>query len=153
MAFPAANGPTFPVTLDIAWDNARSIAQSIQQLANNLNAQIAAGPVSSQAIINAAAYFYAVNVQLNTIAAVPGIAAYAQTQVNNPSLNVATAFSTMQTAMVACYTWITTNFPVDGAGYLECLTFSNGTLVWSTFTTAQLSGLATLLTALSATID
>lgn len=152
MSFPATNGTTFPLTLDAAWTAARTTAAQIQSQATNLNAQITAGNVSSQVLINALSYFINLNTQLSTYAGVPGIAAYAQQQVNNPSLDVAGAFTAMQNALVAVGTWIVNNFPVDSNGFLQAIKFSGGNIQWATFTTAQLSGLATLLTALSATI-
>lgn len=154
MPFPASNGTSVPLTLDVAWASARAAASQIQAQCATLSAQIGTGTVSSQSITNVATVLAGLNVQLTTYAAVPGIVAYAQAQVNNPSLDVAGAFNAMQTALVAAVTWIVTNFPKDSSNFLQCLTFNaQGLLVWSTFTQAQLSGLATLLTALSATIN
>lgn len=152
MPFPAANGSTFPVTLDAAWVGARNAAAQIQAQATNLNAQIAGGSVSALTLINALNSFSSLNNQLATFAAVPGLAAYAQAQVNNPSLDVAGAFSTMQSALVAAGSWILSNFPVDSSGFLQSAKFVNNAVQWSTFTSGQLAGLATALTALSATI-
>lgn len=153
MPFPAANGTTFPVTLEAAWMGARNTAAQIKAQASNLNSQIATGPVSSQVIINSLSFFVTLNGQLTTYAAVPGLAAYAQAQVNNPSLDVAGAFTTMQNALVAVGSWIMTNFPVDANGFLQAIQFSGGNVVWATFTSAQLAGLTTALNALIATIS
>jgi hypothetical protein len=140
------------MTLDVAWATARTLAANIQTLCASLQTQIASNVCSSQSIVNAYTYLYSINTQLATIAAVPGIVAYAQAQVNNPSLDIAGAFTAMQNAVLAVTNWIAANFPVSN-GYLQCLQISGGNLVWITFNTAQLSGLASLLTALSATID
>lgn len=153
MPFPATNGTAAPIGLDAAWSGARNTASQIQAQAVSLSAQIAAGPVSAAVIIAALSFLTPLNAQLTTYAAVPGIAAYAQTQVNNESLNVATAFSAMQSALVAVVNWILSNYPVDSSGYLQDRQFISGQVAWSVFTTAQLAGLATLLAALSATID
>lgn len=153
MAFPAAGGPTFPQTLEVAWASARNVAAQIQNTAINLNTQISAGPVSSQTIINACSYLANLNTQLTAVAAVPGIAAYAQAQVNNAALNVASAFTAMQNALVVVTNWIVANFPVDTGNFLQAMTFNaSGVVQWSNFTSVQLAPLATLLTALSATI-
>jgi|SRR5581483_310673 len=153
MGFPATGGTTFPYTLDAAWQGARAAAAQVKQQATALNSQIAAGPVSAQVIIASLSFFVTLNGQLTTYAATPGIAAYAQAQVNNPTLDVAGAFTTMQNALVAVNNWITTNFPVDAGGYLQAIQFVGGNPTYVNFTQAQLSGLSTLLTALSATIS
>lgn len=153
MPFPASNG-SIPLTLDAAWALARSTAQQVQQQAQQLNAQISAGPVSAQNIVNACAFFATLNVTLTQCAAVSGLAAYAQAQVSNPGLDVAAAFSGMQAALVAVGSWIMTNFPKDAASYLAYVKFNGaGQPVYDTFTQSALSPLATLLTALSATIN
>jgi hypothetical protein len=152
MAFPASNGAAFPFTLDVAWKGARDAAYQLQQQCTAMNAQIAAGNVSAQNILAAMSFFVTINTQLTQYAAVPGLAAYAQAQVNSASLDVAGAFTAMQSALVAVGTWITSNFPVDSSGFLQAQKFASGLPVWQTFTTAQLAGLVTALNALSATI-
>lgn len=153
MPFPASNG-SIPLTLDVAWALARTSAQQVQQQANALNAQITAGPVSATQILNSCTFFATLNTQLTQCAAVSGIVAYAQAQVGSPGLDVAGAFSTMQTALVNVITWVVTNFPKDAASYLTYVKFNgSGQALYDNFTQAQLAPLATLLTALSATIN
>lgn len=148
MAFPASNG-SIPLTLEGAWALARSAAQTVQQNAISLNAQIASGSVSSQAILGTCGLFATLNVTLSQCAAVPNLAAYAQAQVSNPGLDVAGDFNTMQTALVAVITWISQNFPSSAF-----LSFSgDGQPVYVNFSQAQLAPLAALLTTLIATID
>jgi len=153
MSFPASNGATFPLTLDAAWVKARDTAAQVKSQTDTLNSAISAGPVSAQSIINTLSFFTNANTVFTQVAAVPGIAAYAQAQVNNPSFDVAASFQTMQNALIAAGNWIITNFPHDVSGNLLALQFSAGQPVWATFTQAQLAPLATLLTALSATIS
>lgn len=147
MPFPASNG-SIPLTLDQAWSGARLAAQQIQQQATALNAQIPNG-VSSQSILNSPNFFATLNAQLTQYAAVPGLAAYAQAQINNPSFDVSGAFNAMQTALVAAATWIMQNFPFASFASAN----AQGFVVYTTFTAGQLAPLATLLTALSATIN
>lgn len=154
MAFPASNGATFPLTLDAAWIKARDTAASVKNQTDALNAQITAGSVSGQVILNTASMLANCNTILTQCAAVPGIATYAQGQVNNATPDVAGAFTAMQNALVAVTNWIVANFPKDTGNFLQAFTITaQGQMVWVTFTQAQLSGLATLLTALSATIS
>jgi hypothetical protein len=154
VAFPAANGTTFPLSLADAWTGARNAAANIKLTCTNVLASIAAGPVSAQAIAALPGALTALNTQLTTYAAVPGIAAYAQAQVNNSSLDVAGSFTAMQSALAATISWIVANFPKDGSNNLLCLQFNGSNQpVYTTFTQAQLAGLQTQLTALSATIS
>lgn len=153
MPFPASNG-SIPLTLDAAWALARSTAQQVLQQSQQLSTQISSGPVSAQIIVNSCAFFATLNVTLTQCAAVQGLAAYAQTQVGNPSLDVSGAFGSMQTALVAVGSWIMTNFPKDSGSYLTYIKFNGaGQPVYDTFTQAALAPLAALLTALSATIN
>lgn len=152
MPFPASNG-SIPLTLEAAWAGARTAAQQVQQQATALNSQLT-GNVSSQLILNACTFFASLNTQLTQCASVGGLSAYAQAQVNNPSLDVAGAFTTMQNALVAVITWIATNFPKDGSNNLLYAQFNgSGQVVFTQFTSAQLAPLNTLLTALIATIN
>jgi hypothetical protein len=147
MAFPASNG-SIPLTLEQAWSQARLAAQQVQQQANALNAQIPSG-VSSQAILNACNFFAILNNQLTQCAQVPGIVAYAQAQIDNPSFDVAGAFTAMQTAIVNTISWIAQNFPLS-----NFVSFSaQGLVQYTTFTASQLAPLSALLTTLSGTID
>lgn len=153
MPFPAAGGTTFPYTLDVAWASARSTAANVKQQSQTLFSQITSGPTSAQVLLNSLAFFVTLNSQLTAYASVPGIAAYAQAQVNNPTLDVAGSFTTMQNALVAVGTWIQTNFPVDAQGFLQAQQFVGGVPTYVTFTTTQLQGLATALTTLINTIS
>lgn len=119
-----------------------------------LAAQIATGTVSSQSLLNIETVLAQLNAQLTQYAAVQGLAAYAQAQVGNPSLDVVGAFGAMQAALVAVLTWIVANFPKDSNGNLLYAQFNaSGVVVWTNFTGAQLAPLSPLLTALSATIN
>lgn len=118
-----------------------------------LQAQIGTGTISSQSLLNTSTVLAQLNVQLTQYAQVPGLASYAQTQVNNPSLDVAGAFNAMQSDLVTVLTWITTNFPKDVNGNLLYAQFNgSGQVVMTNFTGAQLAPLASLLGTLSATI-
>ncbi len=153
MAFPSSSG-TVPLTLEAGWELARTVATSIKNTCANINAQIAAGPVSSSQVVGLAAYFYSQLQVLNQVAAIGGIAAYAQAQINNASENIATDFSNMTAALQATINWIVANFPVDSSGYLQYQKYdANGNFVYLQFTSAQLSGLQTQLTSLAATIN
>lgn len=154
MSFPSANGQVSPLTLESAWSTARNVAAQIKSNCAVQQSQITAGNVSSLGIINAAAVYATNYSQLTKSAAVPGIAAYAQAQVADPSLDVASAFGAMLTALGDVITWIRDNFPKDGSGNLLCVSIGgDGQPVWASFSTAQLSPLSVKLAALAATIN
>lgn len=153
MAFPSTSG-SVPLTLEAAWQQARSVAASVKATANNILALIAAGPVSSIQLVGLPGYMNQQNTILTQCGAVSGIAAYAQAQVGNAGLNVPAAFSAMQTAMTNVSNWVTTNFPKDGSNNLLYQQYNGGgNFAYLSFTQAQLAGLVTVLNALVATID
>jgi hypothetical protein len=152
MAFPSSVG--VPYILANAWDSARKFAGQLKISATNLRAASLAGPVTSSDILNFQVLMADIKAQLAVVAAVPGLAAYAQAQVNNPSLDVAAAFTAMSNAIDNTGSWVITNFPKDGSGFLLSQTFNGGGRPTDrTFTTVTLAGFRTQLDALIATID
>ena len=153
MAFPSTIGSK-PDSLDTAWAQARAYAGSVKQRSVSITAASNAGAVSAVEIIALAADLATARENLARIAAVPGIGAYAQAQVSDATLDVAAAFTAMVNAIDATRTWIVTNFPKDGSGYLLAAQFDGtGRITYRTFDTVQLAGLRTQLAALIATID
>jgi hypothetical protein len=153
MAFPSAGG-TKADSLADAWERVRAVAASVKQSATNLNALSAAGPISGVSIIRFCGDLAGARDTFTRLAAVQGLAAYAQEQVANPALNIANEFTAMQTAIDNTRAWIVANFPKDGSGYLLSVTLdANGRTVERTFDTATLAGFRTQLAALIATID
>ena len=153
MAFPSSTG-SVQQTLDQGWANARSVAASVKAQAQQLVTLIGGGSVSAQLIVAVPGYATAWLAALNSVAALPGIVAYAQAQVGNGTLDVAAAFTAMTAAIQNVSSWITTNTPKDGSNNLLVVQYNaDGTLKWASFTSAQLAGLVTQLNALIATID
>lgn len=153
MAFPSTSG-SIPLTLESAWEQARSMAATIKLNANTMLNLIAAGPVSAIQIVPIPGYLLIQKNMLNQFASVSGIAAYAQAQIGNPSLDVAGSFTAMQNAITNVANWILTNFPKDGSGNLLYQKYNaDGSFAYLSFTQAQLAGLVTVLNALVATID
>ena len=80
------------------------------------------------------------------VAAIPGIAAYAQTQFNDPTYDVATEFTGMVNAVQGVVDWIVANFPKDAGGFAQAYTLaSDGSRTPATFTPAQTAGLTTAI--------
>lgn len=112
----------------------------------------AAGDVLASRIIE---MFLVLRVDRNALAsqaATPGLGAYAQSQKNAPTLDIVAEFNAVLAATDSVTTWITTNFPKDGGGYILAQSFGADTMGERTFTPAQTAGLRTVLDALIATI-
>ena len=84
--------------------------------------------------------------QFNTIAALPGLAAYAQEQVGSVSYDIVGAFTAMVTALTAILNWLKTNIPPNA------ITITNGVEVGAVYAPATTSSLKTLVDAAIATI-
>lgn len=153
MAFPSTSG-SHPDTLDRAWDGARSVAAQIKQQAQTLKDRSLLGPVDSSAILFFINSVADAKLFLIRYAAVPGIAAYAQAQVGDATLNVATEFNAMVAALDTLRDWAMANFPKDANGFLLAKQFSaDGRTTDRQFNTASLATFRTQLDALTATID
>jgi hypothetical protein len=152
MAFPSSSG-TNALGLSQALQNAQNIAGQIKQQAQAFAAQaIGPGIVASQ-LVGIPALWTSYNTALSTYGAVPGMQAYAQAQLGNVSLDIASAFTAMQAAITSTVAWIQANFPASG-GFLQYVQFRiDGNLTYTTFTPAQLTGFLTQLNALIATIN
>jgi hypothetical protein len=91
---------------------------------------------------------------MNAWAATPGLAAYAQSQVNDPAYDIVAEFNVMRDAMVTARDTLIAMFPKDGSGFILWQTINvNGGLVNRTFTSAQLAGAVTQVNSVIAAID
>ena len=84
--------------------------------------------------------------QFNTIAALPGLAAYAQAQVGSGTYDIVAAFNTMVAALTAILNWLKTNIPSNA------ITITNGLEVGAVYAPATTASLKTLVDAAIATI-
>ena len=129
-------------------------AQFIKQQAQSYSALLAAGPVNVSQIFQALDNIRSPLVIFNQVAAIPGIAAYAQAQFNDPAYNVASEFTAMVNAVQAVIDWVVTNFPKDAQGFIQAYKLNaDGSRLQTTFTTAQTAGLKTALDAVVAAIN
>jgi hypothetical protein len=152
MAFPSTAG-TAPEALSVAWVRAMSIAGAIKTDTQAIRAQSLAGDVGASRILNHLTFLADQKVALQAIAALPGIGAYAQAQLNDNTLNVATEFNAMISAMDAVRDWVIANFPASG-GYIQAQQLqANGRTSDRQFTTVMLANYRTQLDALIATIN
>jgi len=151
MAFPSAGGTRF--LLENAWTNALAAAGVLKAHAQALKAKSLAGPVPSTDIMDMVALLRDTKATFVQVAAVSGIAAYAQAKMDDPTFNIVTEFNAMTAQIDATRTWIVNNFPKSSGYLLERSFDANGALVDRTFDTASLATFRAALDALIATID
>jgi hypothetical protein len=154
MAFPSTTG-SVPLTLDAAWAQARQLAGSVKASGTSLQGQLsAAGSLSGYQVVSFCSSLANAIAAFNQIAAISGIAAYAQAQIANASENITTDFTNMINAIQAVVSWIQANFPADDNGNLLFMQFTaSGAIQYTNFTSAQLANLVTLITTMTGTIN
>lgn len=149
MSFPASQN-----TLASALAEASSIATRLKFLASSLRAASAAGVTGRTAYLNLQARLAEGITKWASLAATPGLAAYAQAQYGNPGLDIAAEFTTMRNAAITLRDWVHTNFPKDaGSGAALVYTYTqDGVPTELTFTSAVTAGFRTQADAFTATI-
>jgi len=153
--FPSSTGSR-QLDLSIAWSSARAIAAQVKNQASSLRTSSAAGNVASGLILSVTNGLADAKAALNRSAACVGIAAYAQAQIADGTVDVAATFTAMLSAIDGVTSWVVTNFPKDGTGTLLATKFNadnSGHTQDQQFTSAQTAGLRTALDALIAAID
>jgi hypothetical protein len=152
MAFPSNTG-TVQQSLSEAWNRARQTATSIKSRSQGLRTKSEVSLSSGDILLYSASMANA-KVTLQALAAVEGLAAYAQEQVDDNTINIVVEFNAMMAQIDATIAWVITNFPKDGSGFLlaQSLTAAGRTQDRS-FNPAQTASLRTALDALIATIN
>ena len=153
--FPSSNG-TKQDNLAFAWETARNVAGQIKGRSQSLRNSAEAGAIPTDMILDYVRFLGACKTTLQRAAFTQGIAAYAQEQIADNTINVATEFNNMMSALDAVGGWIFTNFPKDVDGWLLSRKFNpdnSGRTDDRLFSPAQTAGLRTVLDALIATID
>jgi hypothetical protein len=153
MAFPSTTGSKRD-DLQTAWGTVRSLAAAVKAEAQNIRTLSAAGTLGAANLLHLVTFLADVKSENQRLAAVPGLQAYAQSQVNNTGLDLAAEFTAMRTQLDATTAWVVANFPKDANGFLLAQTIgADGRQVDRVFTAAQTAALRTVLDALIATID
>jgi hypothetical protein len=153
MAFPS-DGGTLKFGLAEAWQGIRRAATQLKQASEQVNAASLAGPITSRTILNYVVFLADKRDEIVAYAAVPGLNAYAQEQVDDTELDIGAEFVAMRNALDAARDWIVANFPKDGNGWLLAQSITaQGRLTERTFSTAALAVFRTQLQGLIAAID
>jgi protein involved in sex pheromone biosynthesis len=145
MAFPSDTA----LDLESAWANLRATAGRMKGTAS---AFAAAASITRRQVLDFANALADYLAQFNSYTAVPGLAAYAKTQVNDPNLDIAAEYTTMRTQLVATQDWIVNNFPAT-TGELRVYVFDGNKRFSDVILTApQLSSFKSQLNSLIATV-
>jgi hypothetical protein len=137
-----------------AYSKAQSEAIRLKSYASQASASLAAATTSGNAVIQIMTTLKSSIEVFDSVSSLPGIAAYAQDDENDPAYDVVAEFTAMRNAAVSARDWIINNFPVSNpGGFLEKDTVAaDGSITVRQFTPGQTAGLQTELTALANTI-
>lgn len=115
----------------------------------------AAGPILRNRLVNLIRILDEAVDKWDAVSSVPGIQAYARSQIDDNTLDIAAEFTAMRAACDELRNWIVANFPTDSqsGAWLVSAWSSAGLEVHLTFSTAQLSQFRTRADSLLATID
>ena len=152
MAFPSEGGSRAATAR--VWLDTRNAARMVKAQANTLNTASAAGPISAKDVLDFATTLADAIDRFNAAKVVPGIAAFAQNQLNDATVDIVTEFNNMVTGCVNVRDWIVNNFPKDASGYLLFISFTAaGRYAYRQFSSTQTAGMRTQLATLIAAID
>jgi hypothetical protein len=155
VAFPSNSG-TAVDSLDLAWEQARQRASAVRDAATQARAKSLAGTLDGNDVIHLVAKLGVHKTQFNEYASLPGIGAYAQGQLSDPSLNIGAEFTSMMNAIDGVLSWVGTNFPKDANNWLLFIKFDAvniGQITYRQFSAGETAGLRTALDTLIAAIN
>ena len=141
MAFRASN--------IVPSDAYQVVKRAAVQLKINLvgqKAQLAASGANYQFLQDIYMTLKRANEQFNSLKTAPGLADYAKVQENDPAYDVAAEFTSMQTSITDCMTWMDTNVPTAVTANVPSQ-WDGGSIISNTFTPAQTAGLQNALQA------
>lgn len=147
MSFPSSGA-----TLADKWARIQSDAARLKSRSATL---VAASQITRREALEYQNALLDIRADLETLtagAASNGLQAYAQAQVNDPSLNIATEYTTMRNALDSLTAWLVTNFP-NTAGELRVYTFVSSRVTDVLLTAGELTAYKAQLNGLIATIN
>ena len=149
MAYPASQQ-----TLQDALEGIAREASRIKFMAQSLRSKSATSDTPRRDFTNFQKHVDSSIDRWQTLGSVPGLAAYAQEQYGDGSLDIVAEYMAMRNAAIALRDWIFSNIPRDagsGAVLLEQID-QNGNIIDLTVTPAQSAGFRTEADAFIATI-
>jgi hypothetical protein len=143
--------PIREYVLDTGLKTALEKARAVRSMVTMLKADIDGGQsIAANRIIDTMRGVKVSRDIFATVAALPGLAAYAKTEYADANLDIVAELNAVITACDNCVSWVGTNFPKDANGYLLIHKIVAGDIEVRTFAPAALSGFATQLGALLA---
>ena len=130
--------------------------EAIQLRAFAVQAQtnFAAGNMSANAVISVLTRMTGSIAVFDATSSIPGLAAYAQNEENDPTYDVVAEFSSMRIEAIGTRDWILTNFPTAVSGEIIKDTLEpNGDITVRQFTSVETAGLQSALGLLIASIN
>lgn len=153
MAFPSANG-TKEFDLERAWAHSRQVAGAVKRESQNVRAMSAAGTLPSSSVLGLVSFLADAKIEFARVSSVPGLAAYARAQIDDPAMDIAVEFTNMVSALDGTISWIVTNFPKDTGGFLLAqIILPSGRTQDRIFTAAATATFRTQLDSLIAAIN
>lgn len=144
--------PSSGATLADKWTRIQSDAARLKSRSQTL---VAAAQITRREALEYQNALLDIRADLETLtagAASNGLQAYAQAQINDGALNVATEYTTMRNALDALTSWLVTNFP-NTTGELRVYTFVSSRVTDIQLTAGELTAYKTQLSNLIATIN
>ena len=89
--------------------------------------------------------------QFEQLKATPGIGVFAVQQEDDPTYDVATEFNALLTAIAAAKVWIETNIPLS-VSVKPVSSWDDGTMISTTFSTVETSGLRSVINSVIAEV-
>ena len=113
-------------------------------------ARLVTPTVSSVLCVGVIQHFWAVIPRLTQFAAVPGVAAYAKAQKDDPAFDVQAEWTTLRNAMISCRDNLISMFPVNAQGFALYQTLTATGFTHRDFTDAQVAPALPLIDAVIA---
>lgn len=135
-----------------AYAQGQQEAIRLKSFASSSNVTLAAGIVSANLVQQIMINMKSSIAVFDTISSTAGMAQYARDQQADQTYDVVSEFLAMRNASVAVLDWVINNFPTAG-GFIQKDTYEvDGAITVRQFTSAETTGLQTVLIALTATI-
>lgn len=131
--------------LSTAVEGAMQKARVLRDNVQTWKTRVDSAPTEAVHIINAMQGIKAARDVLAAYVAVPGIDAYAKAQYDDANLALSTELTAIVTACDNCLSWVASNYPKDGSGYLLDRKVVGGQIEWRTFSVATLAGFSAQL--------
>lgn len=138
-----------------AYQKAQNAAYSLRTYCVSAEVALASSNQSANAVIALLNQIVNAITIFDEVAAIPGLAAYAQEQQNDSGYDVIAEFQTMRAEAVGVRDWIITNFPKDSTNtyIIKDILENDGSITVRQFTPAQTAGLRSALNLLIGTIS